>query len=377
MFQWLQRVLSGNPTTEEKQARQEAPPAATTAPPAVRPAAPVTASTAANPTAPPTTTTSTTSAPPFGAAAQPGRPVVSFEQADIVDGRYYNWLFDTDAGSDIDTSSGETEVLDALSTIINSKQSGSALVRRMPGLIPQLMQSLRSDNFSGAALARTISSDPVLVASVIRLANISMRGTGKQITSVEHAVMVVGQEGLRQLITSVAFRPIIDMNSGQYTRQMAPKIWDRSERTAVANRALAESMGVDPFEAFLAGLVQNVGLIVTLRIMDQAAKEGEALGSPMFVAKLLQDARTLTCSIGKEWNFPDKVTLAVSEQGAMGKKAAHMSPLGRLLALNDYLGKLRILVENGKADRDDPLLFKGLPSQAEQAYEALAPIDEE
>jgi HD-like signal output (HDOD) protein len=215
------------------------------------------------------------------------------------------------------------------------------------------------------------------VASVIRLANISMRGTGKSISSVEHAVIVVGQEGLRQLITSVAFRPIIDMNSGQYTRNLAPRIWDRAERTAVANKVLAESMGVDPFEAFLAGLVQNVGLIVTLRIMDQAAKDGDALGSPMFVAKLIQDARTLTCSIGKEWNFPDNVTLAVSEQGAMGKKAAHMSPLGRLLALNDYLGKLRILVDNGRAERDDPLLFKGLPPQAELGYDSLGPLDEE
>lgn len=356
-MKWLQRLFSGTPSTDQV----EQPPAPSTPPPAAPTAAPQAVRTP----------------PPQRETSQAARAVVSFEQSDIVDGRYYNWLFDTESGSDLDTSDGETEVLDALATIISSKQSGAALVRRMPGLIPQLMQSLRSDNFSGAALARTISGDPVLVASVIRLANISMRGTGKSISSVEHAVMVVGQEGLRQLITSVAFRPIIDMNSGRYTRQLAPRIWDRSERTAVANRALAESMGVDPFEAFLAGLVQNVGLIVTLRIMDQAAKEGESLGSPMFVAKLVQDARTLTCSIGKEWNFPDAVTLAISEQGAMGKKAAHMSPLGRLLALNDYLGKLRILVENERAERDDPLLFKGLPAQATLAYDSLGSLDEE
>lgn len=354
MYQWLQRLFTGSPSTDAHPEPAAAAPEAPPAPPVPSHPAP----------------------PPFRNQAQPGRAVVSFEQLDIVDGRYFNWLFDTESGNDLDTSDGETEVLDALAAIISSKQSGAALVRRMPGLIPQLMQSLRSDNFSGAALARTISSDPVLVASVIRLANISMRGTGKTISSVEHAVMVVGQEGLRQLITSVAFRPIIDMNSGRYTRQLAPRIWDRSERTAVANRALAEAMGVDPFEAFLAGLVQNVGLIVTLRIMDQAAKDGEQLGSPMFVAKLVQDARTLTCSIGKEWHFPDNVTLAISEQGAMGKKAAHMSPLGRLLALNDYLGKLRILVENDRAEREDPLLFNGLPAEAEKAYENLAALDD-
>ena len=117
--------------------------------------------------------------------------------------------------------------------------------------IPQLLQSLRSDKFSGAQLSRTISSDLVLVSAVIRLANTSSMGNGTSIASVEHAVMLIGQEGLRHLITSVAFRPIIDMNSGHYTRSLAPRIWDQSERCAVANRMLAEEMGLDPFEAEL------------------------------------------------------------------------------------------------------------------------------
>jgi hypothetical protein len=116
--------------------------------------------------------------------------------------------------------------------------------------------------------------------------------------------MLIGQEGLRQIITSVAFRPIIDMNSGQHTRLLAPRIWDQSERCAVANRMMAEAMGVDPFEAFLAGLVQNVGLIVSLRVMDQLAKGDKPLGSEMFSARLMRDARSLTTSIGREWNSP-------------------------------------------------------------------------
>ncbi|UUZ53587.1 HDOD domain-containing protein [Massilia sp. H-1] len=122
----------------------------------------------------------------------------------------------------------------------------------MPGLIPQLLQSLRSDNFSSVQLSRTISSDVVLVASVLRMANNARISTGSPITSVEHAIMLLGSEGLRHLITSVAFRPIIDLNSGHYTRALAPRIWDQSERCALANRMQAEEMGVDPFEAFLA-----------------------------------------------------------------------------------------------------------------------------
>jgi HD-like signal output (HDOD) protein len=307
---------------------------------------------------------------PAGPKAPPLAAAISFEQQDTVNGSYLRWLFDGDDDSDLDTNAPETQVLDALAAIIASEQSGAALVRRLPGLIPQLLQSLRSDNFSGAQLSRTISSDVVLVAAVIRVANAACKGSGTTISSVEHAVMLIGHEGLRQLITSVAFRPIIDMNSGYFTRTLAPRIWDQSERCAAANRMLAETMGVDPFEAFLAGLVQHVGLIVTLRIMDQTAKGDQRLGSEMFCARLVRNARILTRRIGRDWNFPENVTRAIGEQGGVRKGTA-MSPLGRLLTLSDYLSKLRILVENERMADGDPALFRGVPPGAIACYRLL------
>ena len=347
MFQWLQQLFSS----------PDARPASSLSPPplAVLPVPPAAA------------------ASPLTPRIQTG---LSFDQRDTVNATYYNWVFGSDAASALETSGAEEQVLDALSAILKSQQSGSALVRRMPGLIPQLLQSLRSDNFSGAQLSRTISSDLVLVAAVIRLANSSTLGYGKRITSVENAILLIGTEGLRHLITSVAFRPIFDMHSGHYTRSLAPRIWDQSERCAVANRMLAEEMGLDPFEAFLAGLVQYVGLIVTLRIMDQADKDGKHLGSEMFCARLLSDARTLSCSIGREWNFPDSVVTAITEQ-AGARKGVQVSPMGRLLSQSDYLAKVRILAENGLASDADPALFQGLSPGALACYQKLDAIADE
>ena len=353
MINWLQRLFSARAAAPAQAAQASAAHADTAA---AAQAAPAPAASAAN-----------------GSGA--GASLVSFEQRDRVNGAYFDWLFEAGGASDLDVNAAEAEVLDTLAAILASQQSGAALVRRMPGLIPQLLQGLRSDTFSGAQLSRTISSDVVLVAAVIRLANNSVKGSGSAINSVEHAVMLIGHEGLRHLITSVAFRPIIDIHSGHYTRLLAPRIWDQSERCAMANRMLAEEMGVDPFEAFLAGLVQNVGLIVSLRLMDQSAK-GMPLGSEIFCARLVQHARALTCSIGREWHFPAAVTLAIEEQAGM-KKGVTLSPLGRLLALSDYLGKLRILAEQHLVDDSNPALFKGLPPSAAATYAQLdAALDE-
>lgn len=352
MFDWLQRIFS--------------PPA-----PAPQATAPETRSDAAPAAAP--------AAPP-APAARPAAPIptVSFDQRDRINAAWNNWLFGAqpDDASSLDTSEVENQVLEQLATILKSQQSGAAMVRRMPGLIPQLLQSLRSDNFSGAQLSRLISNDVVLVAAVIRLANTSFRGTGTTINSVEHAVILIGQEGLRHMITTVAFRPIIDMNSGQYTRHLAPPMWDQSERCGIANRMLAEAAGVEPFEAFLAGLVQNVGLIVTLRMMDQMAKGERELGSEMFCARLVRDARMLTNSIGREWTFPDSVIAAIGEQAGM-KKGDTASPLGRLLMLGDYLSKVRMLAEAGVIDEQDPRLFEGLPASVLACYRALEAVGDE
>jgi HD-like signal output (HDOD) protein len=361
MYRWLRRLISG----------PAAPAPAPAAEPSPVPAAPA-------PAAPSATAEPAPAAPAAGAApappAPPARPAgapIAFELLDRVGGAWNAWLYErTDEGG-LELNPHEAQVLEALAAILSSQQSGAALVRRMPGLIPQLLQSLRSESFSGSALSRTISSDVVLVAAVIRLANSCYQGTGTAVASVEQAVILIGQEGLRQLITTVAFRPIIDVNSGFYVRRLAPILWEHSERCAIAARAMAPKLGIEAFDAFLAALLQNVGLTVALRTMDQATHGEPLLGSGVFWAQLARDTRKLSVSIAREWNFPESVVKALAEQGGL-RKGAVMSPLGRLLMLTDYLGKVRMLVEQGLLEDGDAALMAGLPPDAGECYGLLA-----
>jgi HD-like signal output (HDOD) protein len=298
----------------------------------------------------------------------------SWQQRNDVDANYANWLFQNDS-TDLDASPVEKEILASLEKIMKSNQSGTNLVRRMPGVVPQLLQSMRSENFSVGELSRKISNDVVLVAAILRLANSSFYNAAQTVTSIEHAVMVLGQNGLRQLITSVAFKPIIDINSGAFTKLVAPRVWDQSARCAVANRILSMDEKVDPFETFLAGLIQNVGLIVSLRVMDQISDGRSTIGSETFCTYLFKHARYLSCSIGKEWNFPQSVILAIEEQGSVFD-TTKMSPVGRILSLGDYLSKVKILVENDRLTEGDPRVLKNLPLIANECYQQLEPLEE-
>ena len=340
MYQWLKRLIGGAPRSTPLPAR------ASTAEPQ---AATATAAASA-----PDATTATATASGAGAATAPASAAPAapnFEQKDLLNTRYNRWLFGAAQEDTLETSAAEKRILQTLSGIASSPTSGADLMRRMPGLIPQLLQSLRSEHFAGADIARKISNDVVLVAAVIRLANGAMLPGAQAITSVEHAVIVIGQEGLRQLITTVAFKPIIDLNSGYYTKLLAPRIWEQSERCASANRSLAGPLGVAPFDAFLAGLVQNAGLLVSLRMMDQAAGGAKDLGSPMFCAQLLRSARQVSAAIAHDWNFTPAVTQAVRELDTL-QKGATLSAMGRLLSLGDYQSKSAMLadqVQHGNA----------------------------
>jgi HD-like signal output (HDOD) protein len=328
MYHWLKRLISGAGRSDVP---APAPPAAAPAPaPAASPSA------APAPEAAPEPVQNRAPAPP------------SFDQKDLVNSGYNRWLFGAGQEDGLETSDAENRILQTLSGIASSPSSGTELMRRMPGVIPQLLQSLRSETFSGADIARKISNDVVLVAAVIRLANGAMLPGAQPIGSVEHAVIVIGQEGLRQLITTVAFKPIIDLNSGHYTKLLAPRIWEQSERCAIANRLLAPQLGVEPFEAFLAGLVQNAGLLVSLRMMDQTAGAAKDLGSPMFCAKLLRDARQISAGIAQEWRFPPTITQAIRELDTL-QKGASLSAMGRVLSLGDHQSKKEVLAEQGLA----------------------------
>src|SRR5207237_744784 len=79
--------------------------------------------------------------------------------------------------------------------------------------------------------------------------------------SIDAALLVLGQNGLRMLLARAAFRPIIGMQGGVHARLAAPRVWSHTERCALAASLLAPACQADPFEAYLAGLMHDLGLL--------------------------------------------------------------------------------------------------------------------
>ncbi|HEY1044267.1 MAG TPA: HDOD domain-containing protein [Telluria sp.] len=250
------------------------------------------------------------------------------------------------AGDPRDDVPAATEklILEGLLRLVKSPDSAAGLVPRVPAVIPPLLRSLRDTNLSAADLARQIGQDVVLVGEVIREANSSFYSPATPIRNLEGAVMMLGQNGLRMLLARVAFRPVISQQSGRYARLAAPPVWSQAEKCALAASMLAYEHGAEPFEAYLAGLMENLGLIVAFRMIDQAFGEKTPLpGSADFCRRLFSYARMISARIAMLWDFPPNVVAAIAHAGD-----DDAPPLAQALGKADRISKLRLLADAGR-----------------------------
>ena len=312
-------------------------------------------------------------APAKAAAAAPDVADDDIASGAEVDAAFYRWL--TNAGQPQATPEIEQHILAELTRLAQSPVDGAALVPRVPAIIPQLMRTLRDDDMNAADLSRQLQQDLVLVAEVYREANRPCYRpryhSSPPVNTIEGAIMLLGQNGMRMLLARVAFRPIISMQSGLLAKKTAPLIWRQSEKCAQAASLLAPAMRANAFEAYLAGLMANVGIVVAFRLIDQMHKDGAVPQSDAFIDELFTQGRILSARIATLWEFPAAVTSAIEHAGQDDAPA-----MAQTLALSDRVSKLRMLVDANKFVPDDPFVVNGLGKAALACFGKLEDEDE-
>jgi HD-like signal output (HDOD) protein len=310
-------------------------------------------------------------------ATAPSAPVESAHQAGdasaasddrAADLAFWQWLA-RDNGGDA-APDARRRVLDELRQLSDHPLDAADLVPRVPEVIPRLLRSLRDEDVSGAELARQVAGDPVLVAEAIREANSPFYRPARPVRTIEAAVLLLGRNGLRMLLARVAFRPVIGSQSGPCARLAAPLVWRHAELCARAAALLAPGLDADPFEACLAGLMIDVGLVVALRLLDRLLDPPALPPDPDFGLALLHGARELSARIALAWELPAAVGAAILRAHDPDGFA-----LAAALGQGDRLAKLRMLLDAGALAADDPQLAT-LAGPAARAFERLVAQDE-
>jgi HD-like signal output (HDOD) protein len=235
---------------------------------------------------------------------------------------------------------------------------------RLPMVLPQLLRELRNDNVGGGQLAALIARDPVLVGEVMRVTGSAHYRTAQPIHSVQHAVVLLGQEGLRRVATQHVMKPILQASAGMHGHMAGPTLWEHAERCAHAAAYLGRTNGCEPFEAYLAGMVCRTGTGAMVRLLDQEAPPSSSFLSAPFLADCMRLGARLSLRAAEYWELPAGVVRALAEQ-AEPPTAAARSPLGKALLCADTLAMLQLLGERQ--------LLPDQPDDSEREYSEAWP----
>ena len=236
----------------------------------------------------------------------------------------------------------------------------------LPSVVARVSEIIDSPNASAADINKVIRQDIALSARILKLVNSSFYGFPRRISSITHAVVILGFNTVRNVALS-AF--VLDAFGGKDLPFGHREFWIHSLGVGVAANALAKSRGIDEAEdGFIAGLLHDVGKIVLHQFArdefaDCLAKvkdkdcllveaEQEVLGlTHAEVGSMLLDA----------WHLPTRIVEAVSYHHAP-ENAAQAKDLSAVVHMADIFTRA-LLVGNGGDS--------GIPMASHQAWSTL------
>ncbi len=190
--------------------------------------------------------------------------------------------------------------------------ANEASLPTVPRVVSDLIEMLRDDDVSFAAIAHRIELDQVLAAKVLQMVNSPFFGVQRKISSIQGAILMLGLSTIRSFVVSSGV-------SGTYRKVDGvdlPDFWAHSLRVASVSRYLAaKTRRVDPNLAFTAGSMHAIGHLIMAQAMPQrmaalnAAHPFDALGrAQLELAEFGYHYGDVSASLAQRWDFaPDLI----------------------------------------------------------------------
>ena len=129
-----------------------------------------------------------------------------------------------------------------------------------PAIAVRILEAVRRQDSSFRDLARVIAADPALTVKLLKVANSSFYGLSNKVSSVEGAVSILGIDAVTNIALSFVIARDLQGKSGpDFNFDL---FWKRSVTTAVSAKLCATRLGVAFPDAFVCGLLQDIGMLV-------------------------------------------------------------------------------------------------------------------
>ncbi len=182
----------------------------------------------------------------------------------------------------------------------------------------EILKTLRDPRATSVEIARKISADPGIHLNVLKTVNSAAFGLPRRISSIEHAVALLGRARLESLVLPLAVRdtlpkidtPCLDLK----------KFWLSACRRASLARQVAKILHpTTHVESFTAGLLQDMAIPVIMHVKKQSyCPTLETWNSAKEVSlddlerkNFGFDHQTVGALMAEEWNLPGYLVQAI------------------------------------------------------------------
>ncbi len=222
------------------------------------------------------------------------------------------------------------------------KIRGGHSLLSMPQSLSQILSMINKDGFSMEDLAGIIMKDAGLTSKVLKMANSAFYRHQARISTIHQAVMMLGMTQVKCLALSTSVFQIEPFES-KYKIDIKA-MFSHFISVALGCRMLAELVEFrDPEEAFVAGLLHDIGLVFFLHHFpdDYSAVIARCKDYPGFVEAEREilgiDHAEVGRMLAEKWNFPPGLCNAIGEHHRMPTsidtiEVAHIVQLAQLIS---------------------------------------------
>ena len=270
-----------------------------------------------------------------------------------------------------------------------------ALVKHIPAfpkVAQQVMAVVDKPETKAADLAEIIKYDQAITANVLKICNAAYFGLPRKVSSLDEAVVIIGQDILKDIIITSSSARFYRGAVGAGYQLGQGELWKHSVACAIMARLIAARVrGIDPGDAFSAGLLHDIGKRILssfvaddfaeiLARVDAGASFSEAENQVIGMTHAELGGRIMD-----KWKFPEEIITAVrrhhDDDVLAGDLLSVVVALANSLVISMGIGvgvdglatRMRgeRLKELGLADRTLDLLMADLVTELEKAEELL------
>ena len=137
----------------------------------------------------------------------------------------------------------------------------------LPSIAMRILETIKKDDSCIAEIAKIISSDPSLSAEILRVINSPFFGLRRKVTSVPHALSMLGVSTVKNI--ALSFSIVKNFNSNKHNGFDHRGFWKSSIISGVAAKILSEyTHSTNSDDLFFLGLLHDIGQLAMVHVLD-------------------------------------------------------------------------------------------------------------